>query len=271
MDDDLALAWKALADPTRRHILDYLKERPRTTGELSDLFAQSRFGVMKHLAILERAGLIVVRRRGRERWNHLNAIPLQRIYERWLRPYEAEWADRLLQLKRTAETPKGAGEMAEATVAPTTGLIQIEQEVTVNAAPEKVWDALINDVSAWWTASCMYDASRAKAMLLEARVGGRFYEDWGDGEGALFGIVTGLHRNQWLEVSGSIGMGMAIAGTISYTLEAQGDCTLLKFSHHASGAVSSRAQQLFGSGWTELLGSRLKNFVEHGVRSGFRD
>lgn len=76
-----------------------MKEHPRTTSELSDLFEVSRFAVMKNLTILERAGLVVVRRRGRERWNHLNVVPLQRIYERWLRPYEAQWASTLLQLK----------------------------------------------------------------------------------------------------------------------------------------------------------------------------
>lgn len=76
IDDDLARVWKALSDPGRRKILDYLQERPRTTSELCDLFDVSRFAVMKHLTILERAGLVVVRRRGRERWNHLNVVPL---------------------------------------------------------------------------------------------------------------------------------------------------------------------------------------------------
>ena len=97
IDDDLTSVWKALSDPGRRKILDYLKERPRTTSELSDLFDVSRFAVMKNLTVLERAGLVVVRRSGRERWNHLNAVPLQRIYERWLRPYEAKWSSTLLQ------------------------------------------------------------------------------------------------------------------------------------------------------------------------------
>jgi DNA-binding transcriptional ArsR family regulator len=88
-DDDLTPIWKALADPTRRKILDLLQERPRTTGDLCTSFKVSRFAVMKHLSVLEQAKLIVVRRRGRERWNYLNAVPLQRIYERWLRPFEA--------------------------------------------------------------------------------------------------------------------------------------------------------------------------------------
>ena len=75
-DDELTPIWKALSDPTRRRILDLLKERPRTTGELCDAFEElSRFAVMKHLAVLEGAELVIVRPHGRERWNHLNTVP----------------------------------------------------------------------------------------------------------------------------------------------------------------------------------------------------
>lgn len=100
--------WRALADPTRRRILDLLRDGPRTTGALAESFRRlSRFAVMKHLAVLESAGLVVVRRRGRERWNHLNAVPIRAIYERWVRPYEAVWATRLLSLQRHIEGRKG--------------------------------------------------------------------------------------------------------------------------------------------------------------------
>lgn len=77
--------WKALADPTRRRILDALRERPRTTGELADLHRRlSRFAVMKHLGVLQRAGLVSVEWSGRERWNHLNPLPIQQIHDRWV-------------------------------------------------------------------------------------------------------------------------------------------------------------------------------------------
>ena len=112
---DPALVWKALADPTRRHILDLLRERPRSTGELSDAFSVTRFAVMKHLGVLEQAGLIVVRRRGRERWNHLNPVPIQQIAERWIRPYEAGFASSLVALKRHAEQKGGPAVAGEIT------------------------------------------------------------------------------------------------------------------------------------------------------------
>ncbi len=97
------LVWRALSDPSRRLILDRLRERPHTTGELCRYFESTRFAVMKHLKLLEAAGLVLVERRGRERFNHINPVPIQEIYRRWIRPFEALPADRLLRIKRLAE------------------------------------------------------------------------------------------------------------------------------------------------------------------------
>ena len=91
--------WKALADPTRRDILDLLREAPQTTGQVAAHFTMTRFGVMKHLAVLQGAGLLRVERRGRERWNHLNPLPIQRLWRRWVRPFEAATADKLLRIE----------------------------------------------------------------------------------------------------------------------------------------------------------------------------
>lgn len=102
------LVWKALGDPSRRLILDRLRERPHTTGELCGYFESTRFAVMKHLKVLEAASLIVVERRGRERFNYINPVPIQEIYRRWIRPFEALPADRLLKLKRLAEAKGGS-------------------------------------------------------------------------------------------------------------------------------------------------------------------
>jgi DNA-binding transcriptional ArsR family regulator len=97
--------WKALADPTRRATLDVLREAPCSTGELCARFPHlSRFAVMKHLTVLERAGLVIARREGRVRRNLLNVVPIQQLYERWMRPYESVWASGLLALKRRAES-----------------------------------------------------------------------------------------------------------------------------------------------------------------------
>ena len=79
--------WKALADPTRREILDRLGEKERTTGELCSSFPDlSRCAVMKHLGVLVEADLVLVRRVGRYRWNFLNRAPIRRIHDRWIQP-----------------------------------------------------------------------------------------------------------------------------------------------------------------------------------------
>ena len=96
--------WAALNDASRRKILDLLRKKSMTTNELCEYFEFSRFAVMKHLTTLQKGGLIVVERSGRERINHLNPIPLQTMYRRWIRPFEQIPADRLLRLKSIAES-----------------------------------------------------------------------------------------------------------------------------------------------------------------------
>jgi DNA-binding transcriptional ArsR family regulator len=101
--------FKALAHRTRRHLLDALKAGPRTTGALCDsLPGLDRCTVMQHLKVLEEAGLVAVERRGRERWNHLDALPIHAIHERWIGPYAAYAASMLSRLKRTVEQPESA-------------------------------------------------------------------------------------------------------------------------------------------------------------------
>ncbi|MBX9455563.1 MAG: helix-turn-helix domain-containing protein [Rhizobium sp.] len=80
--------FKALANGLRRRMLDVMKAAPQTTGGLCHLFAEvDRCTVMQHLKVLENAGLVLVTREGRERWNHLNALPIQKIHDRWISHY----------------------------------------------------------------------------------------------------------------------------------------------------------------------------------------
>ena len=98
------LVWAALNDASRRRILDLLRHGSLTTNELCEHFEFSRFAVMKHLKSLHKAGLVVFERRGRERINHLNPVPLQTMYRRWIRPFEQTSADRLLRIISIAES-----------------------------------------------------------------------------------------------------------------------------------------------------------------------
>ncbi len=102
--DELDAVWKALSDPTRRAILDYLRDRPRTTTEIVETFPHlTRFGVMKHLDVLRQAHLVSTREEGRQRVNSLNVVPIRQIYERWVGPFQELWTGELLRIKEIAE------------------------------------------------------------------------------------------------------------------------------------------------------------------------
>ncbi len=96
--------FKALADSRRREILDLLKTSARTTGELCEHFeALDRCTVMQHIGVLEKAGLVISRREGRQRWNYLNAMPIKEIHDRWISPYARQAVALLAELKRDLE------------------------------------------------------------------------------------------------------------------------------------------------------------------------
>ena len=102
--DELDSVWKALSDATRRAILDFLRDRPRTTTEIVESFPHlSRFGVMKHLDVLRQAHLVSTREAGRQRVNSLNVVPIRQIYERWVGPFQELWSGELLRIKEIAE------------------------------------------------------------------------------------------------------------------------------------------------------------------------
>ena len=107
-DHELDAVFKALASPTRRQILDLLKDQARTTGDLCERLAQlDRCTVMQHLRVLEAAGLVIAQRKGRERWNHLDPLPIKRIHDRWIGEYASAAVDRLAAFKTTLEHPTG--------------------------------------------------------------------------------------------------------------------------------------------------------------------
>src|ERR1700737_3212536 len=104
-DDDQV--FKALSDPTRRLLLDRLFKRDgRTLTELESELEMTRFGVMKHLRVLERAGLVVTRRSGREKLHFLNPVPIRLIHDRWIDKYTERQVTALVDLKASLESQK---------------------------------------------------------------------------------------------------------------------------------------------------------------------
>ena len=121
--------FKALADPTRRKLLDELfRLDGQTLGALEQRLPMTRFGVMKHLRVLERAGLVVTRRRGREKLHFLNADPIRMVHDRWVNKYAASWAALLTGLKREIEEE----------------LMEKVYEIYIKTTPERLWEAITN-------------------------------------------------------------------------------------------------------------------------------
>ena len=138
MDDSTAPAFRALADPSRRLLLDRLFERDgQTLGELAGhLPDMTRFGVMRHLDVLESAGLIATRRAGREKRHYLNPVPIRLIHDRWISKYAAPVVGAMSALKGHLEGPPMA--------VPPDGIDRIDHvySIYINATPERVWRAL---------------------------------------------------------------------------------------------------------------------------------
>jgi DNA-binding transcriptional ArsR family regulator/uncharacterized protein YndB with AHSA1/START domain len=242
--------WKALADPVRREILDRLRDGPRTTGALCEGFAISRFGVMKHLDALEAAELVAVERRGRERWNYLNAVALEGALKRWTTPFQRQWSERLSALTRLLQ-----GDPMMDDVSP---FLDIRQEHGLPAPRERVFAALTADIGLWWT-SPFRQAGAESRLTLEPRVGAPMLEIGPDGHEVIWARVEEIHAPERLYLSGRFAVIGAVAGRIHFDLsvEPSGGCRLV-VSHQAVGRISAEMQASFHSGWTELLDRRLR-------------
>jgi uncharacterized protein YndB with AHSA1/START domain len=118
--------FRALADPTRRSLLDELfREDGQTLSALGERFSMTRFGVMKHLKLLEEAGLVVTRRRGREKLHFLNPVPIRLVHDRWVSKYAEPWAAALSGLKQRLESP-----------------MEKVFEIYIRTTPERLWEAI---------------------------------------------------------------------------------------------------------------------------------
>ncbi len=155
MDD----VFKALADPTRRSLLDALFEADgQTLSALEQRLPLSRFGVMKHLRLLEEAGLITTQRRGREKLHFLNPVPIRLVHDRWVSKYAAPWAAALSGLKRQIEEET----------------MEKVFEIYIKTTPERLWEAITDPdmrskynfgarVSSDWTPGSRYEMGHSAA------------------------------------------------------------------------------------------------------------
>ena len=118
--------FRALSDPTRRELLDELfRTDGQTLSALEQRFAMTRFGVMKHLRLLEEAGLVVTRRRGREKLHFLNPVPIRLVHDRWVSKYAEPWVAGLSEIKSRLE-----------------GQMEKVYEIYIRTTPQRLWDAI---------------------------------------------------------------------------------------------------------------------------------
>jgi uncharacterized protein YndB with AHSA1/START domain len=121
--------FRALADPTRRSLLDELfTDDGQTLSALEDRLPMTRFGVMKHLKVLEEAGLVTTKRRGREKLHFLNPVPIRLVHDRWVSKYAEPWAATLSGLKTRLENP-----------------MEKVFEIYIKTTPERLWEAITDD------------------------------------------------------------------------------------------------------------------------------
>ncbi len=131
MEQDLI--FKALADVHRRKLLDVLFQQDgQTLGELCAYLPMTRYGVMKHLQLLEDAGLITTQKEGREKYHYLNPVPIQEVYDRWVSKYAQPWAQSLTDLKFVLEDEAMPEKLTH------------KMQIFIRTTPEKLWDALTN-------------------------------------------------------------------------------------------------------------------------------
>jgi uncharacterized protein YndB with AHSA1/START domain/DNA-binding transcriptional ArsR family regulator len=234
--------FKALADPTRRELLDELfRADGQTLSALEERFAMTRFGVMKHLKQLEEAGLIVTVRRGREKLHFLNPVPIRLIHDRWVSKYAEPWAAGLSDLKQRLERP-----------------MEKVFEIYIRTTPEQLWEAITNpDI-------------RAKYNF-----GAGVISDWTPGSHYTFGHPSRpglLGEGENLEVDpprrlvqsmvALWGEDVQAEGStrITWEIEPIGDSCRLRVTHDQLREGAN--DQLYG-GWPMIL-SGLKTWLETG-------
>ena len=237
MDD----VFRALADPTRRSLLDALfKDDGQTLSMLEGRLPMTRFGVMKHLKLLEEAGLVVTRRRGREKLHFLNPIPIRLIHDRWVSKYTEPWVAALSELKEKLE-----GKPMEKVF-----------EIYIKTTPERLWKAITDTemrrkynfgavVASDWTPGSRYEGFGGGALILE-------------GENLEVDPPRRLvqsYRALWSEDVKKEG-----TSRVTWDIHPVGDSCLLKVTHDQLHEGANN--QLFG-GWPMLL-SGLKTLLETG-------
>ena len=239
--------FKALADPSRRALLDALREEDgQSRCALEARLPMTRFGVAKHLKVLEHAGLVTTRKVGRQRLHHLNAIPLQQIQERWVNKYAERWSHALIGLKTTLE---------EETM--DNGQTSV-YELYIRTTPERLWQAITDGemtqqyyfgsaVASDWTPGARFEMTSPDGS-----------EVWVEGE--VLEVDPPRRLAQTFKARWDEEMEQQEPSRVTWEIEPHGDACRLRVTHDGLSDASARR---VGGGWPQIL-SGLKTLLETG-------
>ena len=236
--------FKALGDPTRRALLDALRGRDgQTLTELETGVGMARFGVMKHLGVLEKANLIVTRKAGRFKYHYINAAPIQEVADRWIAPYTKPLARFAVDLKRQLEDSL-----------PMAGTPDFIVVTYIRTTPAALWDAIVNPEMT----RQYYYGGRVQPDL---RVGGRFHYLDPDGEVNLDGEVIEFepHRKLVTTFKAQWAADGSTVTRVMYEIEAMGEMCKLTLTHFDAAAAMAGVED----GWPLILAG-LKTLLETG-------
>jgi len=244
MDADIDKVFKALADPSRRKLLDRLFKRDgQTLGELCERVEMTRFGVMKHLRVLEEAGLVVTRRQGREKLHYLNPMPIRLVHDRWVSKYRAPFAAALGDLKSRLEN-----DMAETQI----------YELFIRTTPEKLWQAL---TEAQVTKQYFF----GEEIRSDWKPGSEWHSIGPGGSRDVEGKVLECDPQRRLVITWRVLYEPSLSKEVSkvtYLIERRGEMCKLSVTHDLADAPKT-AGHVGKDGWQWVLSS-LKSLLETG-------
>jgi uncharacterized protein YndB with AHSA1/START domain/DNA-binding transcriptional ArsR family regulator len=236
------VVFKALADPTRRSLLDELfTEDGQTLSALERRLPMTRIGVMKHLRVLEEAGLVTTKRRGREKLHFLNAVPIRLVHDRWVSKYAEPWAASLSGLKKRIEEET----------------MEKVFEIYIKTTPERLWEAITDGelrrtynfgvgVASDWTPGSRYEMSHPAAGIL--------------GEGENLEVDPPRRLVQSFRALWSEDVKREGPSRVTYEIEPVGDSCRLTVTHDQ---LRENAHDEVYGGWPQIL-SGLKTLLETG-------
>ena len=246
--DSADKVFRALADPSRRRMLDLVKATPGiTVSALAEAFDFTRYAVMKHLKVLEDAEVIVPRRNGKTKELYLNAIPIQTIYDRWISQYSARWASGLNTLKYQLEEEE----------LPMANPQQL-YVLYIRTSADKLWQALTDPVM---TKQYFHNTEIISDFEIGAAINYMTDGEGGQKNTAVTGKILEVEPTKKLVYTFNFSGNDDAPSTVTYDLEAQGDVTKLTVTHDFD--KEDDTYRGTSQGWWPIL-SGLKTLLETG-------